>query len=165
MWATTIRAVYWMQSWWTTPAKRQGICVFKSLIIKYGIYANIFAEKCEQLLHLQKLLTFFSKNTCESDIVLTRTINTLTINEFVKLTMLWTTGPEYYTYETNVRKRPFRHVRLAKIQITLCNRTVWSESSLGTFWVAQDAFYFILFIFYFFIFFLFFIFFFFFSCG
>ena len=120
-------------------------------------YMLIFLlKKCEQLLHLQKLLTFFSKNTCESDIVLTRTINTLTINEFVKLTMLWTTGPEYYTYETNVRKRLFRHVRLAKIQITLRNRTVWSESSLGTFWVAQDAFYFILFIFYFIFFF---------SCG
>ena len=36
---------------------------------------------------------FFSKNTCELDIVLTRTVNILTTNELVKLTMLWTTGP------------------------------------------------------------------------
>ena len=31
---------------------------------------------------------FFSKNTCELDIVLT--VNILTTNELVKLTMLWT---------------------------------------------------------------------------
>ena len=36
---------------------------------------------------------FFSKNTCELDILLTRTVNILTTNELVKLTMLWTTGP------------------------------------------------------------------------
>ena len=35
---------------------------------------------------------FFSKTTCELDI-LTRTVNSLTTNELVKLTMLWTTGP------------------------------------------------------------------------
>ena len=31
---------------------------------------------------------FFSKNTCELDIVLTRTVNILTTNELIKLTML-----------------------------------------------------------------------------
>ena len=36
---------------------------------------------------------FFSKNTCELDIVLTRTVNILTTNDLVKLTMFWTTGP------------------------------------------------------------------------
>ena len=36
---------------------------------------------------------FFSKNTCDLDIVLTRTVNTLTTNKLVKLTMLWTTVP------------------------------------------------------------------------
>ena len=36
---------------------------------------------------------FFSKNTCELDIVLTRTVNILITNELVKLTTLWTTGP------------------------------------------------------------------------
>ena len=52
-------------------------------------YTLIFLlKKCEQLLHLQKLLTFFQKNTCELDVVLTRTVNILTTNELVKLTML-----------------------------------------------------------------------------
>ena len=36
---------------------------------------------------------FFSKTTCELDIVLTRTVSILATNELVKLTMLWTTGP------------------------------------------------------------------------
>ena len=36
---------------------------------------------------------FSAKNTCELDIELTRTLNILTINELVKLAMLWTTGP------------------------------------------------------------------------
>ena len=31
---------------------------------------------------------FFSKNTCELDIVLTRTVNILTTNKLIKLTML-----------------------------------------------------------------------------
>ena len=48
--------------------------------------ANIFAEKnvssCRSYSH------FFSKNTCDLDIVLTRTVNILTSNKLVKLTML-----------------------------------------------------------------------------
>ena len=39
---------------------------------------------------------FFSKNICELDISLTRTVNILTTNELVKLTMLWTTGPSSF---------------------------------------------------------------------
>ena len=35
---------------------------------------------------------FFSKNTCELDILLTKTVNILTTYELVKLTMLCTTG-------------------------------------------------------------------------
>ena len=41
-----------------------------------------------RFLHLQKLLTFFNKHTCELEIVLTRTANILPTNELVKLTML-----------------------------------------------------------------------------
>ena len=44
-----------------------------------------------------KATYFFSKNTCEFDIVLTKTVNILTTNELVKLTMLWTTGPRILT--------------------------------------------------------------------
>ena len=60
--------------------------------MKYGIYANIFAEK-----KMREAFAFthiiFSKHTCELDIVLTRTVNILTTNEPVKLMMLWSTGP------------------------------------------------------------------------
>ena len=57
----------------------------KILLIKYGINSNIFDEKnvisfciCKSYSH------FFSKNTCELDIVLTRTVNILTTNKLVK---------------------------------------------------------------------------------
>ena len=50
------------------------------------------------------------------DIVLTRTVNILTTNGLVKLTMLWTTGPW-----------------------SASTFAVWSESSLGTFWIAKVA--------------------------
>ena len=36
---------------------------------------------------------FFSKNTCELDIVLTRTVNVFTTNKLVKLMMPWTSEP------------------------------------------------------------------------
>ena len=36
---------------------------------------------------------FFSKTICKLDIVLIRTVNILTTNKLVKLTMLSTTGP------------------------------------------------------------------------
>ena len=35
----------------------------------------------------------FSAKICELDIVLTRSVNILTTNKLIKLTMLWTTGP------------------------------------------------------------------------
>ena len=31
------------------------------------------------------------------------------------------------------------HARRVKIQISLCIRTVWSESSLGVFWIVNDS--------------------------
>ena len=65
----------------------------KTLIIKYGIYANIFAEK--MWVAFAFAIATHTENTREFDIVLTctRTVNILTTNEFVKLTMLWTAGP------------------------------------------------------------------------
>ena len=62
--------------------------IIKSLIFeeygafKYGIilYTNIFAEKMYFYSH------FYSKNTCEFDIVLTRTVNILPTNELIKYT-------------------------------------------------------------------------------
>ena len=42
---------------------------------------------------------FFSQNTGVLDIVFTRSVNILTTNELVKLTMPWTTGPRMLTSE------------------------------------------------------------------
>ena len=39
----------------------------------------------------------------------------------------------------NVRKRTFVHERLAKIPVSLRILAVWSESSLGAFWIAKKA--------------------------
>ena len=69
-------------------------------------YTLIFLlKKCEQLLHLQKLLTLFNKNTCELGIVFIRTVNIMATNELVKLTKLWTTGPSSYEGES-ISKQP-----------------------------------------------------------
>ena len=61
----------------------------KTLISKYGVYANIFAEKMLVAFAFAKAThIFFNKNTYELDTVLTRTVNILVTNELVKLTML-----------------------------------------------------------------------------
>ena len=54
------------------------------------------AYKLKMLLKKKSDSYFFGKNTCELNIVLTRTVNILITNELVKLTMLWTTGPSFF---------------------------------------------------------------------
>ena len=63
--------------------------IINTFIIKYSIYTNIFAEKnvssfciCKSYSH------FFSKNTCELEFLITRTVNILSTNELIKLMML-----------------------------------------------------------------------------
>ena len=59
----------------------------------------VFAEKMWIAFAFAKAIHFFfSKNTYELGIVLTRTVNILITNELVKLTMLWTTGPLIKVY-------------------------------------------------------------------
>ena len=116
--------------------------------LKYGIYANIFAEKnvssfciCKSYSHFfskcksYSHFFFFSKNTGEWDIVPTRTFNILTTNELVKLTMLWTTWPWcFIQYEPE-------HDKINKMACAPsedCIRPVWLESSLRAQWVAKD---------------------------
>ena len=70
--------------------------IVKTLIIKYGLYANIFGWSYSH---------FFSKSELDIIIVLTRTVNILTTYEFVKLTMLWTTGPSLYWYGSKCQRR------------------------------------------------------------
>ena len=70
---------------------------FKTLIIKYGIYPHIFADKMWVAFAFAKAThIFFSKNTYDLDIVLMRTVNILTTNELIELTMLWKTGPWWF---------------------------------------------------------------------
>ena len=42
-------------------------------------------------------------------------------------------------WAANVKKSTFGHVCPGKIQISLCIHAILSESSLGTFWIANDA--------------------------
>ena len=57
----------------------------------------------------------------------------------MKKIKLWTIITIFCYLNRNVRKRPFGHVRLVKIQISLRIRAVWSESSLGAYWTAKGA--------------------------
>ena len=52
-----------------------------------------FAEKMWVAFAVQKLLTFFQQKISEYCILTTKTVNEMTLNELVKLTTLWTTGP------------------------------------------------------------------------
>ena len=55
---------------------------------------KFFAEKLWVAFAVQKLLTFFSaKNIRILYIESAKTVNEMTLNELVKLTKLWTTGP------------------------------------------------------------------------
>ena len=68
-----------------------------SFIVKYGMYAIIFAEKMWVAFAFAKVTHFFfSKNTRELEIMyLIEQLTFLTTNEFVKLTMLDQLGPGY----------------------------------------------------------------------
>ena len=55
---------------------------------------KFFAEKMWVAFAVQKLLTFFQqKNIRILYIESAKTVNEMTLNELVKLTTLWTTGP------------------------------------------------------------------------
>ena len=57
---------------------------------------KFFAEKMWVAFAVQKLLNFFSaKNIRILYIVSAKTVNEMTLNELVKLTTLWTTGPSF----------------------------------------------------------------------
>ena len=55
---------------------------------------KFFAEKMWVAFAVQKLLTFFQQTNIRIlYIESAKTVNEMTLNELVKLTMLWTTGP------------------------------------------------------------------------
>ena len=71
---------------------------------------------------------FFSKNTCELDIVLTRTVDILTTNKLVKLTMLWTTRP--CTFQ--LRKAPYLELWFIHVILISCVKLL--ESTRKEIW-------------------------------
>ena len=71
---------------------------------------------------------FFSKNTCESDIVLTRTVDILTTDKHVKLMMFWTTGPSIFDW----KKEPYLTLCF-HLQKHLNALSVWRQNHLSCF--------------------------------
>ena len=61
---------------------------------------KFFAEKMWVAFAVQKILTFFQQKKIRIlYIESTKTVNEMTLNELVKLTMLWTTGPwSFYSF-------------------------------------------------------------------
>ena len=77
---------------------------------------------------------FSAKNISRLDFRRTRRLNESLTNDFVKLTMLWTTGPWMWSamrYELLHDKTNKMTVHPAKTQISLGISLVWSESSLS----------------------------------
>ena len=61
---------------------------------------KFFAEKMWVAFAVQKLLTFFSAKTIRIlYIESAKTVNEMTLNELVKLTTLWTTGPCLFSHD------------------------------------------------------------------
>ena len=60
---------------------------------------------------------------------------TILILIMLGLMTLPTPNPPHF----RVRKYTFRHVRITKLQISLHIRAVWSESSLGAFWIVKKT--------------------------
>ena len=59
---------------------------------------KFFAEKRWVAFAVQKLLTFFQQKYQNTYIESAKTVNEMTLNEFVKLTTLWTTGPRWFAF-------------------------------------------------------------------
>ena len=68
---------------------------FKIYIEWYANMRKFFAEKMWVAFAVQKLLTFFQQKISEYCMYIesAKTVNEMTLNELVKLTTLWTTGP------------------------------------------------------------------------
>ena len=54
---------------------------------------KFFAEKIWVAFAVQKLLTFFQQKISEYCVLNPQTVKEMTLNELVKLTRLWATGP------------------------------------------------------------------------
>ena len=79
---------------------------------------------------------FSAKNTCELDAVLTRTVNNLTINELVKLTKLWTTGP--WCVRTAVLLGVHHQGTTFHVGLTMRLQDVADSDIIGAGWSANN---------------------------
>ena len=91
------RYIFWRP--WPSCSKLTMLLTLVNIFSKFRLlnmaYILIFLlQKVSSFCICKSYSHFFSKNTCELDIVLTKTVKILTINELIKLTMLWTTGPQ-----------------------------------------------------------------------
>ena len=87
---------------------------------------------------------FFSKNICELDIVLTRTVNILTTNVLVKLMMLWRTRPctfklkkmPYWRYGKSFLFFHLTYKRFFSVDLTIYEETTFHvETALLAVWI------------------------------
>ena len=88
---------------------------------------------------------FFSKNSCELDIVFIRTVNILTTNQLVKLTMLWTTGPCFKSWikggRVHFRNMGMKGLTESKFRWSVKAVGAWyfSYFSTKTLWVLKES--------------------------
>ena len=81
-------------------------------------YAEIFCWKMWVAFAVQKLLTFCQQKTMRiSCTESAKTVNEMTLNELVKLTTLWTTGPwwvnkEYTSVRAQLKTNISRHTKI-----------------------------------------------------
>ena len=86
---------------------------------------------------LQQKIAFILNNCVSSSDFKTNNLNTLSEGEsrYHQTIDLWLKQ----TNKPQRKKMNCRTYAPANIQISLRNRAVWSESSLGTFWIVKDA--------------------------
>ena len=90
---------------------------------------KFFAEKMWVAFAVQKLLTFFSaKNFRILYIESAKTVNEMTLNELVKLTTLWTTGPWITNSEDSDQ--------LASSEANWFGSTLFEKT--GLIWIQQE---------------------------
>ena len=93
---------------------------------------KFFAEKMWVAFALQKLLTFFQqKNIIILYIESAKTVNEMTLNELVKLTTLWTTGPKCIKTFLNLNRSWLYSDKDTHERFALDSCSYWC-SSLGT---------------------------------
>ena len=129
-------------SWW----KKCFIWSYKIYRNQHHFHLKWMTEMCRSTCNL-----YFAPRAvfCKLWILVLKIMYLFKINSWrnipvcIPATRKWSDASGESSMETylchNVRNRTCRHVRPGKTQISLCILTVWSESSLGAFWIVKDA--------------------------